>query len=775
MDRPQKAWPMIFVYLALIGVTFAIYSKVLKFEFTLYDDPQYVTSNPHVLSGLNRENLSWALTTGHASNWHPVTWLSHMLDIQLFGLKAGGHHLTNLLFHLGNSVLLLALLRRLTGSIWRSAFVAFLFALHPLHVESVAWVAERKDILSGSFFFLTLHFYVSYVSRIPLIPAGKTSSAPALQRGFLYLFYSLALVLFALGLMSKPMLVTTPFVLLLLDFWPLQRFPWPIKPQSRPVLLKLLFEKVPFFALAVASCVVTLRVQTEAMMDPTLIPLPERLANAVLSVFGYLFQTLWPAKLAVFYPYPTEVPSGQVAIGSLLLVATIASLLFLSKKHPFLPMGWFWYLGMLIPVIGVIQVGSQARADRYTYLPLIGLFIMFAWGLNAALDRFRIRRLVRATLAVGVFAALAFLTSRQLTYWQNDETLFTHATQVTKNNYVALECLGMAELRKGDYSHAMEHLHQALAASKSPAFVGNVNYYLGAGLQLQGKLLEALPFLEKAAVSPDMRPEYDYRLGLSLLETRRLPEAETALRRAVAAKPDNADFNLSLAAALQQAGRVTEAEQILKKVAAACPDLPQAQGSLADFLVLEKRPADAQHYYEAAVRLAPARLNLRLAYAEDLFIQHKLNEALREYRVAVTISPDDFEANYKLATVLGQQGNNAEALICYQRILTAHPGNITSLNDMAWILATASDAKVRNGKRAVELAEEACRLTGWKVPVLIGTLAAAYAEAGKFPEAVSTAEKARDKAKAEGQTELVETNEKLLALYRSGEPFRETK
>jgi tetratricopeptide (TPR) repeat protein len=637
-----------------------------------------------------------------------------------------------------------------------------------LHVESVAWVAERKDVLSSFFFLLCLHFYARYAKRRTDTHLAGAAASP-------YLSYSLCLLMFALGLMSKPMLVTTPFVLLLLDFWPLQRLSWPTTKQSRVKLSGLILEKIPFFLLSAISCLVTLRVQTEAMMDPTRVPLPDRLANATLSIFGYLKQAVWPANLAVFYPYPSSLSQVQVTVVSLGVAGVCIFVAVFANKQRYLPVGWLWYLGMLVPVIGLVQVGSQARADRYTYLPLLGIFILASWGINAVAETFRIPRTIRSALAGIVLIGLVFLTSRQLDYWKNSETLFTHATRVTQDNYVALECLGMVDLRKGDYPRAMQHLNQALASAKSPEAAGSVNYYLGAGLQLQNKPLEALPYLERAIVIPEIRPEAHYRLGLSLLEAGRLTEAEASLRQAADARPKNPEFKLGLAAALQKLARTNEAEHVFRDLAQARPDFVQAQVACADFLFTLRRPAEAESFYAAAVRLSPSKINLRLAYAEDLSAQNKFSEALREYEAAVKIAPDDVKANYRLAALLSQQGRNSEALRHYEKVLSARPDDITTLNDTAWMLATSAEENTRNGTRAVELAEHACKLTEWKVAVLMGTLAAAYAEAGRFSDAVSTAEKARDKARAEGQTELVETNEKLLALYRAGKPYHESR
>jgi len=394
------------IYLGLGLLTLAVFGPTVRYSFLDYDDDAYVLTNPHVLTGLTWQNVGWAFGSTHASNWHPLTWLSHALDCQLYGRRASGHHLTNVLFHLTNTLLLFGLLQRMTGSLWRSAFVAALFAVHPLHVESVAWIAERKDVLSAFFFLLTLWAYVRYVERSE---GGGRKSDVRGPWSFGHLpssvFYLLSVGCFALGLMSKPMLVTLPFLLLLLDYWPLRRFPFSAgKPEIRgsrgkerrsrvpapastlnpqpSTLPRLLAEKLPFLALAAASCLATAFAQKKggAMLSLREFPFRLRLANALVSYARYLGKALWPEQLAPFYPNPVHWPGWQVAGAGMLVAAASIAVIALARRAPYLFTGWFWFLGMLIPVIGLVQVGSQAMADRYMYLPAIGLFLVAAWG-----------------------------------------------------------------------------------------------------------------------------------------------------------------------------------------------------------------------------------------------------------------------------------------------------------------------------------------------------------------------------------------------------------
>ena len=423
--KPDSSARLIAIAAVLLALTLLIYLPVRSFDFVNYDDPDYVTNNPHVRSGITADSVAWALTSQDAGNWHPLTWLSHMLDCRLFDLNGGGHHLTNLALHALNSLLLFWLLWRLTGALWRSAWVALLFALHPLHVESVAWVAERKDVLSAAFFFLTILAYIRFVERRTPIR------------------YLAVLLAFCLGLMAKSMLVTLPFVLLLLDVWPLQRSP---KTAWRPLLL----EKVPLFVISLAASVLTFLAQRHAgaVTGVDSIPILARLGNACISYLTYLFETVWPAGLAAFYPLPVKLPAVQ-AIAAAAAVLALSVLAWRSvRSRPYLFVGWFWYLGILVPVIGLVQVGSQAHADRYTYLPLIGIFVVAAWSLASIVERWPRTQAIVTALAIASAAACAATTSRQLPYWQNTATLFNHALDVNSENFIALDGLGISFAHK---------------------------------------------------------------------------------------------------------------------------------------------------------------------------------------------------------------------------------------------------------------------------------------------------------------------------------------
>src|SRR5438094_8510618 len=443
----------IVIYLCLAGISLAVFSQTIRYDFVNFDDDIYVYNAPAIQAGLTIKGIALAFTSPHARNWHPLATISHMLDCQLYGLKAGGHHATNIVLHIIAVLLLFRVLRQMTGAVWKSVVVAALFAVHPLQVESVAWVSERKDVLSAVFFLLMLDAYVRY------------ARAASITR------YLAVAVLFAAGLMSKPMLVSAPVVLLLLDYWPLRRFEQPSSTKEkakilqsdhqRRVIRRLFLEKIPLLVLSAASCVITFVVQKRATGAIPPLPFPWRLQNAFASYVIYVWKTLWPTRLAVFYPHPDNtlaIWEVILAIGFLLAV-TVAAIVF-RRERPYLFTGWFWYLGMLVPVIGLVQVGEQAYADRYTYLPHIGLFLVLAWSVADLSARCRLRRRFAAAVAVTVIIAFASCALMQTTYWRDSETLWTHTLAVTSNNDIAHNNLGYLCVERGEQSKAISHCEE---------------------------------------------------------------------------------------------------------------------------------------------------------------------------------------------------------------------------------------------------------------------------------------------------------------------------
>jgi hypothetical protein len=529
VDTPSRA-TIAGACLALIAIVLVVYAPVRHHDFLAFDDGLFVTERPEVLRGLTWHGVGWAFTTGRGCNWHPLTWLSHMLDVQLFGLDAGRHHLTNVLLHVANTLLLFAVLRRMTGLVGRSAFVAALFAVHPLHVESVAWLAERKDVLSTTFFMLTLWAYTGYARR------------PSAAR------YASVLVLFVLGLAAKPMLVTLPFVLLLLDFWPLGR---------AALGRRLLWEKLPLLAVAMAVSVVTLRLQqacgTVAQLDS--LPLGLRLQNAPISYATYVAKTIWPARLAAFYPYPASYPAWQV-LGAIGLLVGVSLLALALRRRGYVLVGWLWYLGTLVPVIGLVQQGRQALADRFTYVPLVGLFLIVAWGVPEILGRRPRGRLVLRIGAGLVIAACIVLARAQVGYWRNEATVWEHALAVTDGNHLAHNNLGNLLLMEGRVGDAIAHYIEALRLRPDYAMAHS---NLGWALAIQGRVDDALAqYAEALRLDPGLADAH-FNLGLALRKLGRDEEALAHLEDAVRLRPERGQFRRVLATTLAERGRRADA------------------------------------------------------------------------------------------------------------------------------------------------------------------------------------------------------------------------
>jgi hypothetical protein len=516
---------------ALAVVTLLLYAPMLRHGFVNYDDPDYITGNAHVKAGLTWPGIAWAFTTGDAANWHPLTWISHMADCQLYGLNPAGHHLTNLLFHTTNALLLFLLLEKMTGAIWRSAFVAALFAWHPLHVESVAWASERKDVLSAFFWMLTLLAYAQF-ANLSKVQNPKSK-----------VFYVLALLAFACGLMSKPMVVTMPFVLLLLDFWPLGRVAGSEISKPSTFNLQLLTEKIPFFALTLASCLITYRVQNGALWSSRALSFDFRVANALMSYVRYISKIFWPTDLALIYPYPHFWPfAGVAAVAGLLALLSVIFIL-QAKRFPYLPVGWFWYLGTLVPAIGIVQVGVQSMADRYTYLPSIGIFILVVWGVNDLLNSQRQKNKIAATAGSIILIGCLICTSIQLSYWRSSVALFWHTIQVTTDNYAAEDCLGKA----------LENIGKNDAAEKC--------------------------YAEAARIEPDY-PMAQFDLGMIQVEQGKSNDASNHLAAAVQLSPHNPVMQFDFGVFLAQHGRTEEAAAHFKAALADKPDFPEARGQL---------------------------------------------------------------------------------------------------------------------------------------------------------------------------------------------------
>ncbi len=686
----------------LAALTLVVFGQSVGFDFVNFDDGWDVYDNPLVAGGLTLHGLAVAFTQGSQANWDPLTIISHMVDCQIFGLHAGGHHLTNVLLHTMSVVLLFVVLRQMTGARWRSAFATAVFAIHPLRAESVAWVAERKDVLSGLFFMLTLWAYIRYVRQ------------PKEWKR-----YMLVVLFFGLGLMAKSMLVTLPFILLLLDYWPLGRFGGmglveqensqiDLAP-GRPAFRALLIEKLPLLVLAAGLGVVAMWAQGRgnAVQSFAEFPFRLRLINALDSVVMYLAQMFYPANLAVFYPYPEHgLPLWRTGVELLAVFGISVAAWRGRRERPYLLTGWLWYLVMLGPVIGLIQIGDQARADRYTYLPQIGLYVALSWWGASWLPGWRQRGTFLRWAAVAAVAGLSVCAFLQTSHWRNSVQLWQHCLAVTPPSALACQNYGLALMERKQFD-------------------------------------EALTQFQRAAELKSDFPDAHDGAGSVLAQTGRVEEAVAEFKLAVAGEPADPLFHSHLAAAFAQDKHPDDAIGEYRKVLELAPDFPDAEGFLGYLLFRKGQLDDAIVHLQRAVRLQPARLNVRYTLATALLQRDRLDEAVSQFQAALAIQPD-------------------------------FAGAREGLEDIAWRLATSPDAAARNGAKAVGLARALVQANGGAQPVFLRTLAAALAETGKYAEAATMAEQARSLAERAGDQATVAQLQDQLAHYRVSQPFRDT-
>ena len=690
---------VLLICIVLTLLTFVAFERVRHNDFVDYDDDAYITKNPHVATGLTWENIRWAFAfseEGHCGNWHPLTFLSHMLDCQLFGLKPAWHHLTNLFFHIINTLLLFAVLKRMTGTLWPSAFVAAAFALHPLHVEPVVWAASRKDVLSTLFWLLTMAAYLHYVK------------APNVSR------YLLTLLSFALALMAKPMVVTLPFVLLLLDYWPLQRLKLSAldghtasaddnrsATDVRKAAGRLVAEKIPFIFLVIVLSIITLRVQSSVGAVQSM-RLTQRMAIAVVSYCQYLIKMVWPAKLAVLYPLPNVVYISSLSADLIVLVTLTVVAVYYRRCRPWFLMGWLWYLGTLVPVIGIVKVGMATIADRYTYLPSIGLFIIVAWAAAEIFSRWRYGKLLLTALAVLILSAWTVCTWFQVAYWRNDIALYEHTLDVTENNFV-------------------------------------IHHNFGVILADQGSLEEAvIQYGHALRINPQLYDSH-LNLGIILFEQAKYDEAVVHFNEALRFKPDLHNARHGLGVVYFAQGKLEQAADQFQEALRLKPDWPQTHNKL------------------AAVFLQLGRLD----------------DAAVHYEYSVELDPDQPGVHKEMGMLFYQRRNYERVIYHWQKALNLQPQSIEHMNNVAWILATNQNPNFRDHQKAISLAERACEISNYQIPGSLDTLSAAYAAAERFSDAVTTAEKALELARAAKQEQLQKDIQKRLSLYKAGQPYYE--
>ena len=646
-----------------------VFGQTVRYDFVNFDDTEYVYDNPDLAHGLSGQSITWAFTATQCNNWHPLTWLSYLVDYQFYGSKPWGYHLTNVLLHAAAAIALFLVLRRMTGDLWPSAFVAAVFAIHPLRVESVAWVSERKDVLSGLFFMLTLGAYVAYV-----------------RRPFSLVRYLLVIFLFALGLMAKPMLVTLPLVLLLMDYWPLGRMShgWggsctaapgatvQLSPQrTASTIWRLVVEKLPLLALSAASCAVTARAQGEAIARLDHLPLWSRVANAFISYAAYLGQCVYPANLAVFYPYQgPELPIGQAAGALLLLAGICVAVAVLRRRCPYVLVGWCWYVGMLVPVIGLVQVGAQAMADRYTYLPQIGLLMAVAWAAKDALRPRAYRGWAWRIAVALIVATLMGCAWRQTSYWRNSETLWRHALDCSPGCSTAGNNLGTTLRDEGRLDEATACFRDVLQLKPNDVMLLN---NLALSVNDQGQHAEALALLEKALELKPDEVHTQANLGLVLVACGRLDEALAECRKALDIKPDDAEAHNNFGNALAACGRFDEAIAHFQAVLNVKPNHAEAHYNLGIALLRKRQFDEAIVHFQKALavkpRLVDAHNNLGIALANC----GRFDEAISEYQEALAIKPDAAEPHNNLGTSLAKLGRLDEAIAHFQTALKLKP------------------------------------------------------------------------------------------------------
>jgi protein O-mannosyl-transferase len=661
-ERASLGWTA----LALAGAVAVLYAPVAGFEFVTFDDPEYVYRNRHVLDGLGWAGVVWAFGAGYAANWHPLTWLSHMADASLFGTWAGGHHLTSVALHAASAAVLLVAVERLGGRRWEAVVVAAAFALHPLRVESVAWVSERKDVLAALAWVGAMLAYAGWARR---------PSAPR---------YALVAAVFALGLLAKPMVVTLPFALVLLDVWPLGRV-------TRHGWRRVVVEKVPLFALSVVASIVTYRVQAGAGAVASLDqqPVLHRVGNALVSYVAYLAKTVWPADLAMFYPQAL-LHGGEVLGAAAVLLAVTLLALREAPRRPYLLVGWLWFLGTLVPVIGIVRAGEQAMADRFTYVPGIGLAIMAAWGAGELA-----RRGDRAWWAVTAAAALVLLawtarTRAQLATWRDSPTLYRHALAVTEGNHVAHGNLGLLLLEEGRVDEAMAHFRAAVAARPLSA---KMHVNLGVGLATLGRHDEAIAEYETALRLDGRLPLAHYNLGIELAERGRLDEAVARYEEAIRLDPEYALPRVNLGLALANRGRVEEAIAHYRAAIALDPTLVPAYNNLAVALERSGSVREALDAYRTAVRLQPGDPRARFNLGSVLLGQGQAAEAAAQYREVVRLDPSVPEAHAALGEALARTGDVDGATAAFRRALERRPDWPEVVERLTQLDATAPAAE----------------------------------------------------------------------------------
>lgn len=766
--------------LLLIALTLALFWPATRHSFMMIDDSDYVTDHPLVSNGLSWTGVGYAFVARHSGNWHPLTTISHMVDCQLFGLNPFGHHFVNILLHALNAAVLFGLIRALTGSLWRAFFIAAFFALHPLRVESVAWISERKDVLCAFFYLLTLWAYSRHVRTRNQISVGPSLSGLLHSK-----FYLLSLLFFSLALLAKPMAVTLPFVLLLLDYWPLQRFQISFATfrgaKGRQFLWGLLSEKMPFFVLTLIDSYITTQVQQRAMAQLETLPIADRVANMFLSYSQYISKTFLPEFLAVVYPHRNpslaslEVVVAIVLIGAFSLVAWHG-----RQRMPWILVGWCWFLGTLIPVIGLVQVGIQSYADRYTYLPCIGLVFFVVWmlgglagtntsaspagGVNSGGTSW-LRRLL-PVIAIVALAGLATKTRAQLTHWQTNNQLFSHTLRTAGDSELVRHCLGYLALSEGRLEHAAHEFRAGLRlhGDAGPSMLG-----LAAVYSLQDKPEKAEVLYRKAL---ELQPSATahFQLADFLAAKDRLDEGRIHYLQGLAMAPYQAASRIALGNLYVKQANWTAAREEFERALKSNPKLPDAHVGLADVFTALGQDDNAVFHLRAAMRLAPSYMPGQVALGNFYAKRANWLAAQAEFERVLNWNPKLPEAHVGLAGVFSATGRDEKIVAHLQEAIRLAPNWAEPANNLAWRLATHPNAGQRNGPEALRLARRAVELTKTNDFEILDTLAAAQAENGDFNAAQTTLRLALDLALKARQTNQLSSLSNRLVLYENRQP-----
>jgi protein O-mannosyl-transferase len=665
------------IYIGICLAALIAYEPIRHNDFVSYDDPRYITENPDIQGDITFQSLGRAFAQPHYFMWHPLTTIVNMVDYKFYRLNPLGHHLTNLLLHIVSTLLLFKILSDITRAIWPSAFVAAIFALHPLQVEAVAWAAELKTVLSGLFWLLTIAVYIRYTKKP--------------QTGL----YLLLLMVYGLCILTKPTVVTLPFVLLLLDYWPLGRAKW-----GRQII-----EKIPLFVMSAILSVITFFAQQHggAVMPLEKMPLDSRIANMFISYMRYIGKTIWPSQLAVFYPpLPSNLLKTTEATCALLFILITVFCIYIGRRRKYIATGWLWYVGTLVPMIGLIQAGAQAMANRYMYISILGLLIIIAWSAKDLIANRPRLKIISAVLAVAVLSSAIILTRMQVKHWQNSMTLFEYTLKVTKNNAVAENSYGCALFEAGRVNEAAQHLSNAVRIG--PVF-SDARCNLGQVFLKQGKLNEAI----------------------------------ACFNELIKQKRDSAQVYYHLAVALS----------------------------------MQNKYDDAIKYFAKALTMKPEYPNAHRKMGAALLAKGKADEAILHLNKALQTSNNQAEVYANLGTAYNQLGKHELTIQNWTEAAKLEPNNPEVLNNMAWLLAAVNDMSIHNPNKAIELAQQACKLTEYKNPAILDTLAMAYAAAGKFNDAITTAEQALYIAKSRDQKDIANEIQNRLDLYKSGHAFIE--